>query len=72
MKAQEATTITPKLYTPQEAADIFQVSLKAVYREIETGRLQAVRFGKKPLRIPQEALNQYMKANTTTGADSPR
>ena len=43
-------------FRPDEAAEILEVSRKTIYDWISTGQMEAVRIGKKLLRIPREEL----------------
>lgn len=43
-------------FRPDEAAKILEVSRKTIYDWISTGQMEAVRIGKKLLRIPREEL----------------
>lgn len=52
---------TAGFYTCEQVADLMQVSAHTVMREIQRGRLQAVRVGKQ-VRIPEGSIHEYMKA----------
>lgn len=43
-------------FRPDEAADILDVSVKTIYDWISTGQMDAVRIGKKLLKIPREEI----------------
>ena len=47
-------------YTVEQVAEANSLSKRTIYREIEAGNLKAVRFGKRALRIPASALNEYI------------
>jgi excisionase family DNA binding protein len=44
------------MLTPQQVAEIANVSVKTVYRRVELGELPAVRFGPRCMRIRREDL----------------
>jgi len=55
-----------KLYTVDEVAQILRLSKRTVYSYIEFGYLRAIQVGeKKALRIPEDALNEFLKLNQT-------
>jgi excisionase family DNA binding protein len=55
-----------KLYTVNEVAQILRLSKRTVYSYIEFGYLRAIQVGeKKALRIPEDALNEFLKLNQT-------
>ncbi len=55
-----------RLYTVDEVAQILRLSKRTVYSYIEFGYLRAVQVGeKKALRIPEDALNEFLKVNQT-------
>ena len=47
--------------TPQEVAKLMQVSLKTVYRWINSGKLEASQVGAKTFRIFEKDLVLFMK-----------
>jgi len=56
-----------KLYTVDEVAQILRLSKRTVYSYIEYGYLRAIQVGeKKALRIPEDALQEFLKLNQTT------
>ncbi|MFZ8864067.1 MAG: helix-turn-helix domain-containing protein [Thermocrinis sp.] len=56
-----------KLYTIAEVAQILRLSKRTVYSYIEYGYLRAIQVGeKKALRIPEDALQEFLKLNQTT------
>lgn len=59
-----APTLPAFLDVPQTASHL-GVHTALVYREIRAGRLQAVKIGAKVLRISREALEQYIRTQTT-------
>lgn len=59
---------TPRLLTPQDAADYLGCSKPHIYRLITTGALRAVDISapgsqKSKTRIRQEDLNEYLMGN---------
>ena len=46
--------------TRQEVADLMNVSVQTITREIQRGNLQAVRVGKQ-IRIPDYAIRNYVE-----------
>jgi excisionase family DNA binding protein len=55
-----------KLYTVDEVAKLLRLSKRTVYSYIEYGYLRAIQVGeKKALRIPEDALNEFLKLNQT-------
>jgi len=55
-----------KLYTVDEVAQILRLSKRTVYSYIEFGYLRAIQVReKKALRIPEDALNEFLKLNQT-------
>ncbi len=58
-----------RMFRPDEVAQILCLSRRTIYRMIRDGRLQAVRLGAGPWRIPREALVSLLPLPQ---ADSPR
>ncbi len=55
-----------KLYTVDEVAQILRLSKRTIYTYIEFGYLRAIQVGeKKALRIPEDALQEFLKLNQT-------
>jgi len=55
-----------KLYTVDEVAQILRLSRRTVYSYIEAGYIRAIQVGeKKALRIPEDALQEFLKLNQT-------
>lgn len=50
-----STTITPKVYTPEEVANILKLSKNTIYELISRGQLIAKRIG-KVYRIPASSI----------------
>ena len=56
-----------ELYTVEEVAYILKLSKRTIYSYIEAGYIRAVQVGeKKAIRIPKDALEEFLKANQTT------
>ena len=53
------------LLTVKEAAELLKLTPMTVYRAVEEGRLQHLRFG-RTIRIPREALNSFLKTPEPT------
>jgi excisionase family DNA binding protein len=62
-----AATITPKLVSLAEAADVLAVSTKTVRRYIADGHLDAVRLGRKTLRIKLGSIERFIDARPVGG-----
>ena len=55
-----------KLYTVDEVAQILRLSKRTIYTYIESGYLRAIQVReKKALRIPEDALQEFLKLNQT-------
>ncbi len=50
-----------KLMTAQEVADWIRVHVKTVYRWIQSGELEAVRFGTRTYRVRESVFKQFLK-----------
>ena len=48
-------------YRPDEVAKMFCVSVKTVYRWVDTGRLDAEKVAGKTIRIANDAINRVKK-----------
>jgi excisionase family DNA binding protein len=46
---------------PEEAAAELSVGISTLYQLIRKGKVRAVRIGKKCLRVPREALTEYVR-----------
>jgi excisionase family DNA binding protein len=56
-----------KFYTVDEVAQILRLSKRTVYSYIEAGYIRAIQAGeRKALRIPEDALQEFLKLNQTT------
>ena len=52
----ERPLIEKQFYTPQEVAEIWEVSLKTVYNHIQDGKISVRRVGRQ-YRIPRSAVD---------------
>lgn len=52
--------------TVAEVAEVLRVSKMTVYRLVHSGEMPAVRFGRS-FRVPEEAVNQYLKGAVVDG-----
>lgn len=50
----------PQFLKPNEVAKVLRVSTMTIYREIENGRLPAVRVGRS-IRVPHASLDEYLR-----------
>lgn len=55
-------TLTRRLVTLSDAADALAVSTRTVRRYITDGQLEAVRLGRKTLRIKAESVERFIDA----------
>jgi excisionase family DNA binding protein len=49
-------TSKKRFFRPDEAADILVLSRRTVYRMMRDGRINGVKWGRGPWRIPRESL----------------
>jgi excisionase family DNA binding protein len=49
------------LLTVPEVAEWARVHPKTVYRWIKEGRLEAIQFGPRTFRIPEDAVSQFLR-----------
>ena len=49
-------------YTAPEVSKILRVKKAYVYELVTTGRLKAIRLSERRLRIPEDALKEYLEA----------
>jgi excisionase family DNA binding protein len=62
-----------KLYTVDEVAQLLRLSKRTVYSYIQFGYLRAIQVGeKKALRIPEDALREFLEKNQTVPEALPR
>lgn len=59
-----------RLYRVRTVADSFDVSVATIYRAVESGALRAIRLGtgKGAVRIPGEAIEEYIAACKSAAA----
>ena len=58
---QVGTWNARNLLTVPEVAEWARVHPKTVYRWIKEGRLEAIQFGPRTLRIPEDAVRQFLR-----------
>ena len=58
---------TKQLYTVAEVAAMMRVSKMTVYRMVQAGTIDSIRFGRS-YRVPQSAVRNYLDA-TNPGTD---
>jgi len=56
--------ILPANGTAKEVASFLNVNPRLIYTEVRSGRLRAVRVGDKHIRIPREAVEEYLRNNS--------
>lgn len=61
-----------RVFTVKEVAERFRVSQGTIYADIRTGRLKALRFGRKTYRITEESLQDYLAAAEVSGISRPK
>jgi excisionase family DNA binding protein len=63
-----------RLYRVRTVAESLDVSVATIYRAVESGALRAVRMGtrKGAVRIPGQAIREYVAACERAAATSPR
>lgn len=54
---------TPRTYTPEELAEILQVTKRTVYSYIKAGKIRAIKIGKY-WRTSQKALDDFLNTGT--------
>jgi excisionase family DNA binding protein len=57
-----AATITRRLVSLNDAAEVLAVSTRTVRRYIADGQLEAVRLGRKTLRIKVDSIERFIDA----------
>ena len=67
---KDMITLPKKSYRPDEVAEILCLSRRTVYRMIKQGRLQAMRFGNGPWRIPWQTLEEIHSPEDEYGSDN--
>ena len=63
-----------RLYRVKKLAEALDVSAATIYRAVESGALRAVRLGtgKGAVRIPGDAVEEYLEACKIAAATRPR
>jgi excisionase family DNA binding protein len=54
--------MSPLAYKVRTVAELLETTPTQVYRLIESGRLRTIKIGPQGIRIPREALDEYMAA----------
>ncbi|MDI6865787.1 helix-turn-helix domain-containing protein [Thermodesulfovibrio yellowstonii] len=56
-----------KLYKVSEVAELFRVSERTVYNWIDWGYMRAIKVGegRGTIRVPEEAINEFIESNQT-------
>ena len=67
--ASETPLSDVRFLTVAEVALIMRVSKMTVYRLCHSGELEAIRVGRS-FRIPESAVNQYLRASFVVGTAS--
>lgn len=60
------------LLTVLEVAEWARVHPKTVYRWIKDGRLEAIQFGPRTFRIPEDAVGKFLNKNGYSKPDADR
>ncbi|MDD2903154.1 MAG: helix-turn-helix domain-containing protein [Thermodesulfobacteriota bacterium] len=55
--------LSKRFFRPDEVARLLALSRRTIYRMIRDGRLQAIKWGSGPWRIPREALLALLPAD---------
>jgi excisionase family DNA binding protein len=61
----------PEFWTVDEIAERLRVSVMTIYRAIHAEELHALRFGRQ-FRVPNRALNDFLRAANTVEWERPR
>jgi len=61
VSAQLGTWNARNLLTVPEVAEWARVHPKTIYRWIKEGRLEAIQFGPRTFRIPEDAVSQFLR-----------
>lgn len=71
----ESPAPSPKLLTIDEAASVLQVHRETIKRNIQLGKLAAVKIGYRTTRISEDDLNKFVEShrgeNYFGGEDKP-
>ncbi|WP_049822140.1 helix-turn-helix domain-containing protein [Arthrobacter sp. H41] len=55
-----AGVVTGELYTVSEVAALMRVSKMTVYRMVQSGAINSIRFGRS-YRVPEDAVRKYLE-----------
>ena len=53
--------LSKRFFRPDEVARLLALSRRTIYRMIRDGRLQAIKWGSGPWRIPRESLAMLLQ-----------
>jgi len=56
--------LEPLVYSPTEVAEILHIARSRAYALLASGQVATLRHGKS-VRVPVEALNEWIRKNTT-------
>lgn len=59
-----------KMYTPEQAAELLQVSVSSIRKWYAAGKLDAVKVGRR-IRIAESALERFMQSRTGNEPKQP-
>jgi excisionase family DNA binding protein len=66
---QSTATALPRLLRGKDVAAALNVSRALAYRWMQQGKLPIVRIsGARTVRVPEDALSEWIRANTVIGA----
>jgi excisionase family DNA binding protein len=51
------------MFKPEEVAEMFSVKKNRVYEWVHSGKIRAIRIGSKTIRIPREAIIEFVSSN---------
>ena len=64
VRKMDNETKEQKVYTLEEVADMWNISVRAVKEMVTTGELKAFTVRKKTLRVSQAMLDEYIMSHT--------
>ena len=64
VRKMDNETKEQKVYTLEEVADMWNISVRAVKEMVSTGELKAFTVRKKTLRVSQAMLDEYIMSHT--------
>ena len=59
-----------EFYTPEQLAELLQVSKPAIYKWAQEGRIKAVRIG-RTVRIPAAEVDRLLRGSDNTDEEQP-